>query len=118
MVGTDMKGNGIWRWVFLAAEVFWILERGKEQKEQDVRVFLIATCDSSYIYITFDWEMHEARLVSKNKAVCAYVRWNLVGFFGGLFFVGIFFFSQFIEEMAFSFWCLQRLVSDYPGLFW
>lgn len=56
-------------------------------------MFLIATCDSCYIYITFDWEMHETRLVSTNKAVCAYVRRNLVGFFGGLFFVGNFFFS-------------------------
>lgn len=76
-------------------------------------MFLIATCDSSYIHITFDWEMHEIRLVSKNKAVCAYVRWNLMGVFCGLFFVGKkFFFSQFIKEMA-----LQRIVSDYSKLF-
>lgn len=80
---------------------------GKEQKEQDVRVFLIATCDSSYIYITFDWEMHETRLVSKNKAVCAYVRWNLVGFFGGLFFVGKKFFFSVCRRNGFTKDCLR-----------
>lgn len=84
--------------MFLGAEVFRILERGKEQKEQNVRVFLIARCDSSYIYITFDWEMPETRLVSTNKAVCAYVRWNLVGFFGGLFFVGKIFFLGLLKK--------------------